>query len=106
MKKRERQKRDAPAGETVRPVKVPELIRWLQALKEERPDDLDRIEETLDILADYEAAKDIESMAAEVERISARMLICSRCGRKVIPGDTHCGGCGRRLVWNLRGGMR
>ncbi len=106
MKKHERRQRDAPVGDPVHPVKVEELVRWLQGLKEERPDDLDRIEETLDILADYEAAKDIDSGAAKVERVNARKLICSRCGQKVIPGDLCCSSCGRRLVWDLRGGKR
>lgn len=73
MKRRERQKRDAPAAvDPVRSVKVPELMAWLESLKTERPEDRDRIDEVLDIIADYEAAKDIESMAAEVVRISAR----------------------------------
>lgn len=105
MKRRERQKRDAPAAvDPVRPVKVPELMAWLERLKTERPEDQDRIDEVLDIIADYEAAKDIESIAAEVVRISARMLTCSKCGQRVIPGDTRCSRCGRRLMWNLRGG--
>lgn len=107
MKKRDRQqKRDAPAGPPIRPVKVSELMEWLQGLKEERPEDLDRIEETLDILADYEAAKEMETKTADVKRVNARLLICSRCGKRVIPGDVSCSSCGRRLVWNLRGGTR
>jgi len=106
MKRRERQKRDAPVGPEVHPVKVPDLVAWLEKLKEERPEDLDRIEETLDILADYEAERDTDSLDAEVEQVNPRLLVCAKCRQKVLPGDVCCRGCGRRLVWNLRGGMR
>lgn len=108
MKRQRKEKRIQTEGPAVKPVKVPVILAWLQKLREETedPDQLAIIEETMDIITDYEAAKGIQSLAAEVLRINARTLRCGSCGAKVIPGDVCCGGCGKKLIWNLRGGTK